>query len=315
MTCRTALLAAATYLALAGLDARRAQAHRGVDEQIVELDRVIQAGPVSAGLYLRRAELHRIHRDWEAARADYQSAYALAPDLLAVTLAHGRMSQESGRADEALQHLDSFLRTHPDHVEARIIRARALLALARYDEAVTEYERASASAARAGQGAGGFGPDQILEQARALTAAGRYVQALKVLDDGLNRLGQPVTLQLYAIDVERHLGDYRAALMRADLLPEARHNRVRWFARRAEILAETGRIGAARDSYRQALDVWQKWPSRRRQTRAAQRLRTGVERSLHDLARPHHWPLFAPLRPWVGALESALSLLGHTIGR
>lgn len=284
-------------LAVTGM--RPALGHRGVDVQIAELDGIIASASASAELYLRRAELHRIHRDWDAARADYEAALARAPELAAASFGLGRLSQESGRSGEALVHIDAFLRMHPEHAKGRILRARALAMLERYDEAAAEYARV-ASASQSG----GLGPDHILEQARALVAAGRLESALRVLDAGLARLGQPVALQIYAIEVEQRRGHHDAALARTDQLPDARYNRPRWLARRGDISAAAGRSEDARAAYAQALAELDAWPVRRRQTRAARQLYARLTAEITVLESPLG-KIPTPARPWISLLECA----------
>ena len=44
--------------------------HPGIDEQITDLTELIANEPENATLFLRRGELHRIHRNWDKATAD-----------------------------------------------------------------------------------------------------------------------------------------------------------------------------------------------------------------------------------------------------
>src|SRR6266542_2762063 len=67
-----------------------AWAHGPIHEQIEEVTRHIQREPRNAQLYLKRAELHRIHRDWDSASSDYEKARDLAPKLETVDFLAGR---------------------------------------------------------------------------------------------------------------------------------------------------------------------------------------------------------------------------------
>ena len=56
----------------------------------------IKQNPNDASLYLKRGELHRDHRDWSAALADYDVAIKLDPERIEVELARGKMMFDAG---------------------------------------------------------------------------------------------------------------------------------------------------------------------------------------------------------------------------
>jgi len=85
-------------------------AHGDLHLQIINMDEKIAAEPKSAALYLRRAELHRIHREWDAADLDYAKVLALEPKHAEVSWLRARawlgcrrcfaiMSAPSGRVE------------------------------------------------------------------------------------------------------------------------------------------------------------------------------------------------------------------------
>jgi hypothetical protein len=76
-------LAGALCLVAAVALAPQAAAHGDLHEQIQAVTARRAEAPASAPLHLKRAELHRAHRQWEAALADYARVAALDPDLAA----------------------------------------------------------------------------------------------------------------------------------------------------------------------------------------------------------------------------------------
>ena len=66
-----------------------AHAHGDLHEQIEEVSAAIAQAP-SAALFLKRGELHRAHRDFEPALADYDDAELLEPEMEALFFARGR---------------------------------------------------------------------------------------------------------------------------------------------------------------------------------------------------------------------------------
>ena len=260
------LVGAVCLIAVAAL-APPAGAHGDLHEQIQAVTARIAEAPASAPLHFKRAELHRAHRQWDAALADYARAAALDPDLVAVDLGRGLLFLETEAPRSAREALDRFLARHPAHAEARAARARALVRLGEAEAAAADLTAAIAASPRPR-------PEYFTERARVVAAGGepRIGEALRGLDEGIARLGPLVTLQLLAIELElrRHARD--AALARVDMLAAASPRKETWLLRRGEILEQAGRLREARAAYAAALEAIGTLPESRRRTRAAQEL-------------------------------------------
>lgn len=239
-------------------------AHPGLDEQIADLTARLGQDPRNAELYLRRGELHRLHRDWTWAQADYGRAHELAPGMDAVNLAVGTLLLESGKPGAAKPVLDRFLAAHPGHSEALATRARALVALGQNLDAARDFTGALAAAADRSR------VDYYLERGRALAAAGdgHLVEALRGLDEGLSELGYPVTLQLFAIDLEVRRGANDAALARVDQIAAHATRKEPWLVRKGEILERAHRPDDALAAYTSAVAAIEALPPSRRTNRA-----------------------------------------------
>lgn len=237
-------------------------AHAAIDVRMADVDRRIAAEPQNGGLYLKRAELHRLHEDWAAALADYQRAEKLAPDL-EVGFYRGRMWLDAGRLDLAQSALDQFLRIKPNHARALRVRAQVLAQRGEHlaaaddlDKAITRFDTPM--------------PDLYLERAQLLAAAGSpYVdRALRGLDEGIARFGPVVTLIQLAVDLESKQGQYDAALTYIDMLPSRVKDLPLWVARRGDVLLAAGRPEDAKDAYAAALAAIERLPNQRRSARA-----------------------------------------------
>jgi predicted Zn-dependent protease len=272
-------LQSAVYAAVLAVSCVSAWGHPGVDEQIADLTELIAKEPENGTLFLRRGELHRIHREWDKATADYLAARKLDPGLAAVDLCMGRTKLEAGLPKEALEPLDRYLRSRPTDAEGRATRARVYRKLGKNLAAARDYDAAVANAK-----SGRPRPEYYLERARALDAAGpsHLDEAIRGLDDGLATLGEPVTLMLYAIELEVQSKRYDSALARLDRLLARAARKETWLVRRGEILEAAGRPTHARQAYTQALEAIEGLPASRRNNRAVERLadaaRTGRER-------------------------------------
>jgi predicted Zn-dependent protease len=237
------------------------RAHEGLHEQIVATTGKIKRDPKNATLYLQRGELFRLHRDWTRAAADFDRVALLRPGLAIVDLARGKMFLESRRPQQAKFVLDRFLRQQPDHLEGLITRARVLARMGLRVQAARDFTKALALMTTPE-------PELYLERARVLAEdRHRIKEALQGLDEGINRLGPLVTLQLSAIDLELRRNNYDAALTRLDLISGQSERQEMWLVRRGEILESAGRNEEARAAFRAALVAIESLPAVRRQNR------------------------------------------------
>jgi tetratricopeptide (TPR) repeat protein len=270
MSLRHSLALVACLSLLPGL----AAAHGDLHEQIAALSQRIARDPANPDLLLRRGELHRQHRDWEAALADYDRAARLAPALPVVDYLRALVWLESGTPEQALSALDRFLAQQPNHGDAHVARARALRRLGRPRDAADELGRALALLSRPT-------PDHYLEHARALADADDLDGAVAALDDGQARLGRVVSLQLAAVDLEVRRERWDAALMRLERTAAA--TAPAGMVRRASILERAGRHDEARRAYAGAAAAIERLPESRRRTRATDALSQEIQAALARL--------------------------------
>ncbi len=289
---KTSLALACTALCV--VSPAHAAAHLGVHEQIANVTRRIQAEAVPkelAVLHLRRGDLQRIHRDWAAAQADFVRAKKLDPALAAVDLSLGEMWLDAGKPKRAKSFLDRFLVKQPRSVKALVVRARVLMQLRDFLAAATDYRRAIKLFRAPKRPIPGY----FLGCARALVSVGEeHVDAaLRVLDEGLEKLGGVVVLELLAIDLEvkRHRPD--AALRRVDRIAAGSRRQENWHARRGEILEDAGRITEALQAYERTLTAIDSLPRHRRKNRATVRLEERVQAAMKRLGRHSGNPIRA----------------------
>jgi tetratricopeptide (TPR) repeat protein len=241
-----------------------AHAHEGLHEQILAVTAKIKRDPKNASLYLHRGELHRLHRDWTRAAADYDRAARLQPNLTIVDLARGKMLFEAGRLQRAKFTLDRFLSQQPGHYEGLLTRARVLARIGARNDAIKDFTQALDLAESSTPE-----PELYLERAQVTAGdAQRIAEALNGLDEGIKRLGPLVTLQLAAIDLELRRHNYDGALHRLDLIAAQSERKESWLVRRGEILKLAGRDEEARAAFNAALVAIESLPPARRQSRA-----------------------------------------------
>ena len=271
-----AVLALASALAVAD----RAPAHGDLHRQIIALDALIAAEPASAALHVRRGDLHRAHRDWPAALADYERAATLDPGLSAADRGRAAVLLETGDPGAALASADRALARGAGRAEAGALRARALGGLGRPREAADEWAGVIQATARPR-------PELYIERARALVAdAGRLEEAIAVIDQGIARLGPVVALDLFAIDLELGRCQPDAAVARVDRQAAATSRKETWLVRRGEILEGAGRRAEAREAFAAALTALSSLASAHRNTRAMEEVRQRSAAGLERLGDP-----------------------------
>jgi tetratricopeptide (TPR) repeat protein len=234
----------------------------------------IRQHPKDPLLYLKRAELHRAHRDWKAALADYATLLRLDPSESEVDFYRGRMLLDANRLSEALDNLDRFLGVQPEHTSARVVRARTLARLGRSAAAAEDFTRALDKISTPA-------PELYIERAKAFAAGGQGVDtALESLDEAIRKLGPLITLQLTALDIEVSAKRYDAALARIDRIAATTARKETWLARKGDLLIRAGRTSEARKCYQEALQAMEALPVHRRNTRAMVELEQRVRQRL-----------------------------------
>ncbi len=265
------LVAVAAWLAV--MLALPTRAHEGLHEQITEVTAQIKREPKNGSLYLKRGELHRLHRNWEAAFADYGRAEELNPRLDEVSFGRGRTYFEADKPQQARIWLDRYLAAKPNHVDALVTRARVLVRQKHWVAAASDYSRAIVQLAKPK-------PEYYIERAEAQVAGGRNDEALVGIDEGVKRLGPIVTLQLFAINLELSRKSYDAALSRLEQISVQSPRKESWLARRGDILLLAGREDEARTTFKAALAAIEALPQYHRTTKATIELERRVRAAL-----------------------------------
>jgi tetratricopeptide (TPR) repeat protein len=260
------------------------RSHPGIDEQIADVTASIREHPEDASLYLRRGELHRIHRDWRLAEADFIKAGKLDEELAEVDLALGKLRLSAGEPEAALEPLDRYVAQRPEVAAGWLARGRARMAAGRYLDAAADLTRGIEHPQNPRPQ-----PDDYIDRARALESAGpkHLDSALAGLDKGMADLGPAVTLQILAIELELKRGNPDGALARIDRIAAQSRRQETWLLRRGEILEQVGRVEEARRAYRATLESIETLPPGKRRVRAVQRLEAEARAGL-DRLRPEN---------------------------
>lgn len=257
-----------------------ARAHADLILQIEELTKQIAKEPRNLELYFRRGELHRVHQDWPAALADFDHVLTLDPGNQQVDYAKGRLMADANWLLSAKGYLDRFITRHPRHAEAFTTRARIHTRLQLHLASADDYAAAIRLSPEPG-------PELFIEQAQTLAGLDpAYVpKAIQGLDEGIQRIGPLVTLQLLAIDLELRRTNFNGALERIDAVAQRSPRKETWLARRGEILEKAGRPDDARQAYESALAALATLPPVRRNVPAMAQLEKRLRSQIDALRK------------------------------
>jgi predicted Zn-dependent protease len=256
----------------------RVAAHIGLHEEINQLTALLEEEATNAELFLKRAELYRMHRKWPNALADYQRARQLDSTLAAVELGLGRLYLDQGLPDMSIPFLDDLIDREPDNIQGLLSRAKAWSALGEHLISAQDYTQVIDRL----QGGDTPVPEYYYERARELSAAGnKHIDsALQGLDEGMALLGPVAPLELFAIELEIKARRYDAALDRLESAIARSARKETWLVQRGDVLLLACRHQEARESYMQALSSIDRLPGSRRNTPAIHALQSSTERKL-----------------------------------
>lgn len=250
-----------------------ASGHEDLEVRIAELTERF-AENADAEILLRRADLHRRHKDWRRAAGDLDRASELGAPEDSVRLARAMLlvdNKKDSRAIETLAGLES--------VPAQFLRARALARIGETAKASAQFTKAIASCAQPL-------PEHFAEHAQMLATAEppQLEAALGVIDAGLGKLGPLISLSEEAFRLERQV-DPAAALRRVHQLnrTDAPPN-PRWLLREVELLIDLEENDQAATVLASARAKLQALPARRKSAPAIQKIVIRLDSLAESLA-------------------------------
>jgi tetratricopeptide (TPR) repeat protein len=248
-------------------------AHDGLHEQIIAVTKEIAKEPNNANLYLKRAELYRLHEEWKNSEKDFDRAEKLNSNLAVVDLGRGKLWLDSKRFSSAKLALEKFLSKEPQSFEGVITIARVSAKLKQPENAVKYFTQAILLSPK-------DSAEIYLERSQTLAEAGKIDEAMRGLDEGIERFGGLVVLQNYAIDLEVKRKRYDAALARLDRLAETMPRKESFLLKRGEILLKAGKKCEARKAFAESLNTIEALSDFRKNVHAIQTMKTHLQNLL-----------------------------------
>lgn len=235
--------------ALGLLLAVTAWGHPSIQAPIAELTNRIRLQPQAASLFLRRAQLYRLNREFSLAWQDLEICARLNPAEPGLDRSRAMVLLEIDDPSQALPLLDRAVASAPDDHEARLLRARAMAALNRPREALADLDDHLARSKSPS-------PDVYLERARLVLSmeSTDNQEALAGLERGISRLGPALSLEQEAALMELRMGKIQAAQARARSISGQFERPGAWHAWQGELMERAGLQLEAQAEYTEALE-------------------------------------------------------------
>ncbi|MGC4074815.1 MAG: hypothetical protein QM760_20405 [Nibricoccus sp.] len=251
-------------------------AHGDLHERISVLSEKIAATPDSPGLHFELASVYCQHGEWAKSLVEIERTEELAPEKFPTGLLRGQAAFGFGRLDEAKGCFDSFLEKTPGYSQALLYRARVLMKMARFDEALVDYRESLRTHESPN-------PDFVSEVTDVLVGHKQEDEALRILDNAIARLGPVPSLETRALELDLAAGRFDSALTRTEILQKNAVRPESWMARRAAIQQQAGRDQEARATWEELISRIEKLPNLQRGSRAFQRLEADARQALSAL--------------------------------
>jgi predicted Zn-dependent protease len=274
---------------LAGFaSAQGAFGHGAVHDQVRVLDERIRSDPQNSEHLIRRGRLFLEANHIAEAVNDFRRALDVDVNAVGARYYLGQAFLRSGDGAQAEREARLYLVGTRDQGEDAAVLGYRLLGqalsarnqpLAAAVAYVTAISRSTSPE-----------PAQYVEAAEAYVAGGsaHFGRALKILEEGIRRIGPIASLQQPAIDIDRKAGRVDAALSRLETLIAQGEAREQRLFQKGELLLEAKRLSDAEEAFHQAGNAVRALPPEHQKTKAAQTLvkeidaRLGAIRKVSD---------------------------------
>ena len=255
-----------------------AHSHGNLHEQIAKISKQIKAHPDSALLYFKRGQLHHQHGDLQLSLKDLKKTRKLQPDFSEVNYDLAEVLADMSKPKKALSSIQKFITDYPQSMKAYLNRARIYTMFGKHSLATSDYQVAIKLSVQPL-------PEYYLLLSESLIQGkvADHQAAIKCLQDGKKRLGFIITLQNRMIDIELLRQQYTSALSLIDETLAQLNRKEKWLVKKAEVLAQAGKIQEAIQTYNIALREIKQLPQRHKNAPHTKELLTDIHQSLKQL--------------------------------
>ncbi len=243
-------------------------AHGDMHEQIQELTKQLEKQPENAVLYVQRGLLWQAHGSYIDAKDDFQKALNLNENLHLVHLHLGQAYLGQEKPDSALFSIQSYIAHFPNNAVGLLTRGEAYFDLEKYDLSAKDYETAI----------GLKGEKAAVQDYMSWAEAEKLTggDAVACLEQGMDHLGNLITLQQKALDYEIQAQQYDQAVSRIETVLNGLQRKEVWLVKKAEVLLLAGDNVGAKEALEQAKFAIEYLKPRAKNTEAMKRLMSRI---------------------------------------
>ena len=229
--------------------AYKAYAHGSLHEAIERKSRHIAENPGDALLLFERGLLYQEHKEAGKALADFHKVLQLEPAYYICHLPLSQLYLEKGLVRKALFHINALLALEPGNPFAYETRASVYQMMGKDGLAVADLRNAIAL-----KNDDAIRPEDYFRLSDGILRAspGSYGEAITALEEGLQQLGNIISIQSRIVSLEIESHRCGEAVKRIDQIMEPLARKEKWLAQKAQILEMDGRHEEAYAVYRQA---------------------------------------------------------------
>lgn len=231
------------------LSAATLQAHPDPRENLEEIDKQLLENPQDVSLFVDKAAVLRGIGEYAEASIILDQAARLDAASPEVALGRAQLLLAEGNPLAARRVVDALVKSHPRFAHGWEFLASLQLKAGETDGAIDSLRKHLAFNEH-------FHADDFTRCARLLETRaqpGDREDAVRILDDGLAKLGCMTGLHVMAAKLEVSLGRYDAALAHYDVLAARSRPRPVWAVARADILLQAKRPQEAAAAYDAAI--------------------------------------------------------------
>lgn len=229
--------------------------HGDLSLRIAEKSSQIEKEPNNGLLYLQRAELYLQHEQPDSALMDLNSAINHGVDSSVTYLMMAEAQLTVGKLDGAISSIAEFIRREPESLKGIHTRGSIMEASGKHEMAISDFQHVLNNTARPR-------PQDVLHLAEIRLKTTGAEDAIETLKQGIEKLGNIVSLQMKIYELEKDRGNYAAAHQLLDQMMKPLSRKERLLVEKAELYLLQGQPSLASRTLTEAENIMAQLPPR-----------------------------------------------------
>lgn len=255
--------------------------HGDLDLRIREKSNQIASDPLDSDLYLERGELYLLHEEFLKATLDF--TFCVDHNLVntRVLLGMSKSLLYINHPDSALVFVDRVLSFDENNLSALEWKGTVMSRLEKYCDAAQTLERLISISEHPS-------PTLFLEAAKdweSCREKGNSQNAIRILEEGIKRIGTIGVIQQQLISAYKHLGKYDEAIQVQSSVIEHSNLKIRPYFERAQLYIEMHATDKAKEDLSEALSLIDQLPVQKKSLASIEKMRSEIIVLLTELRK------------------------------